>query len=287
MPVVQDEQGLAYIGGPYGDTLYVAEPDGDLRPVRSFGLEEGLQASRQRRILLAPDTIFVLEPETGVLFGDGDVRVRRLNRSGVQTGEEVGPGADGPAQLVAVACQNPDDPHDSKLTVLGVDPETGRPWRWVGKGARLLSWRPWTRPGLVLVTGDSTLVGVHGGSVTAWRGGQHEVVAYNAGVLQMLGNRALVGRSRGNQSLVKVDGDVFELGSPALWAELRPYRGPFAVERDDGSIVVLRRDGGELPSIGGIPGHLPAGVYDALVERPGGVFGLEISSEPRWVPAQI
>jgi hypothetical protein len=287
MPVVQDEQGLAYIGGPYGDTLYVAEPDGDFRPVHSFGLEEGRNASKQRRLLLAPDSIFVLEPADHVRFGDGDVRVRRFDRDGIQRSEEVGSGEPGPAQLVAVATQNPDNADDATLTVLGVDPETGRPLRWVRSQPRLVDWRPWTRSGVVLFTGQMTLVGVRGGVMMAWRGEDVERFRLNCGAAQMLGDRALVAGIRRNQSAVWVDGTVTELESPNIWRAFREYQGPFAVERADGSIVLLRMAGGELPSIGGAPGRLPPGIYDALLERPSGVFGLEISNEPRWVRAEL
>jgi len=287
MAVVRDELGTVYLGGPYGDTLYLAAPDGDFRPVHSFGIEKGRQAAKQRRILLTPGAIFVLEPAETVRFGDGDLRVRRLDRSGVQVGEETGPGDDGPAQLVAFATQNPEDREDGRLTVLGVDPDSGRPLRWMRRCATGVNWRPWTRRGVVLVTGDTTLVGVRGGSLLIWTGDQPQAVRISSGAVQQLGQRTLVAGIRSKQSAVWLDGVFVEADLPSLWTPSREYQGPFAVERADGSIVLLRADGGELPSIGGAPGHLPPGIYDALVERRDGVFGLEISNEPRWVSAEL
>jgi hypothetical protein len=48
--------------------------------------------------------------------------------------------------------------------------------------------------------------------------------------------------------------------------------------------VLLRREGGVLPALGGAPGHLPGGLYSGLAEVAGRLLAVAEEEPPRLVP---
>jgi len=284
--IVHDDSFVAYLGGPYGDTLYLSRDAGPFEAVRSFGIEAQEQATRQRRLLLAGDALFVLEPADGVLFGDGPLRVRRFDRAGHEGGEVVGPGEEGRAQLAARSQQDGAGA-PWVLECYGVDPERGVPLRWRRELAPRWTKRPWSRRGSPVWRGDAVYVPVHNVCLMVFAGETRREFPIKPGVLQRVGERVLMAGFRHGGAEVFLDGEIHALEGPPLWPHLREYCGPAAVERPDGSLVFLRADGGLLPGLFGPPGRLPAGLYDGIVRLAGGVFGIEIANGPRLVRAEL
>jgi len=281
--IVHDGKLAAYLGGPYGTTLYLARGAGPMEPVHEFELVEEQQAAAQRRLLLHEDSLFVLEPKDGVLFGDGDLRVRRFDRRGRFEDEVVGRGEEGRAQL-AVRSQQDGVGAPWILELYGVDLETGGPLRWRRELPPRWTKRPWSRRSSPAWLGDAVLVPVHNWRALVFEGEKRTEYPVKPGVAQRLKDRLLLVGSNGR---VLLDGEVHETGGPPPWPHGREYRGPAALERDDGSLVLLRADGGELPGLLGPGGRLPPGLYDGLVAMGGVSYGIEIAGGPRLVRAEL
>ncbi|MHC4939751.1 MAG: hypothetical protein ACYTHK_12340 [Planctomycetota bacterium] len=284
--IVHDDSLVAYLGGPYGETLFLSEGGGEFRAACSYGLEREEQAARQRRLLLTDEHIFVLEPAEGVLFDAGDMRVRRLDRAGEQVDEVVGPGEEGRAQLALLAEQE-DAESPTLLTAFGVDPGNGTPLRWQATVDPRRKRRPFSHRSIPAWCGDRFLAAIRGGPLWVFEGEQRTKYPVPCSVAQVIGDRALVIGTHQGQSFLWLDGELSRLPRRELHPQGRGFSGPAAVAREDGSLVLLRADGGELPGIGGAPGKLPAGLYDGLVRLAGGVFGVEVSKGPRLVRAEL
>jgi hypothetical protein len=284
--IVFDDSFVAYLGGPYGDTLSYSRDAGPFEEIASFGIDEEKQAAKQRRLLLHGETVFVLEPEESIEFDDGPLRVRRFDRSGATQGEEVGPGEEGRAQLASRSHQAGESA-PWIVSCFGVDPERGVPLRWSRELPTRWKRRPWTRRGSPVWRGDTLFVPVSNALLLEFSGDQCREHRLKPGIVQLLGERVLAVGHRDDGCETWLDGVRSKLPRPPLWPHLREYQGPAAVERDDGSLVFLRAHGGGLPSLGGAPGRLPPGLYDGLVRLAGGVFGVEIERGPRLVRAEL
>ncbi|MEM8885508.1 MAG: hypothetical protein AAGD14_15695 [Planctomycetota bacterium] len=284
--IAHDESLVAYLGGPAGETLYLAEPGGTFREAVRYGLEKKEQAARQRRLLLTPDCLFVLEPKEGVFFDEGDVRVRRLDRDGRELDVVEGRGDEGPAQMALLAVQ---DGRDAPLqvTAFGVDPETGLPWRWHREEEPQFRWRPWGRRSRPLWVGDTLYAPFHGKALRIYRAGVRETADILCGMVQRLRDRVLVVGYKDDRPAVWLDGAIRPVSGPPIFPYMREFRGAPAVERADGSLVLLRSEGGALPGLDGPGGTLPAGLYDGFVAVGGEVWGLEIANGPRMVRAEL
>ncbi|MHC4849607.1 MAG: hypothetical protein ACYTEG_14290 [Planctomycetota bacterium] len=284
--IVFDDCLVAYLGGPYGETLYLAEAGGSLRAVCSYGLEREAQAARQRRLLLAGEHLFVLEPAEGVMFDDGDLRVRRLDRAGRELDQVVGPGEQGRAQLALLAEQE-DAASPTRLTAFGLDPDRGTPLRWHAEVEPRRKRRPWSHRSSPIWRGDEFIAAIRGGPLYVFRGQERTKYSLGAGVAQLLGERALVVGHQGPKMVAWLDGVIHPLGSAQLFPRTRECQGPVAVERQDGSLVFLAVDGGELPGLFGPAGRLQAGLYDGLVRLADGVYGVEVANGPQLVRAEL
>jgi len=284
--IVFDDHLVAYLGGPYGETLYLSENGGSFQAACSYGLEREAQAARQRRLLLAGEHLFVLEPAEGVLFDDGDLRVRRLDRAGRELDQVVGPGEEGRAQLALLAEQE-DAASPTRLTAFGVDPERGTPLRWRAEVAPRRRRRPWSHRSSPVWRGEEFIAAIRGGPLYVFRGEERTRYPVAAGVAQLLGERALVVGEGRKSSAIWLDGEIHALPAPSLFPMNRECQGPVAVERPDRSLVFLAVGGGSLPGLFGPDGRLPAGLYDGLVRLADGVYGVEVANGPRLVRAEL
>jgi len=284
--IVHDDAFVAYLGGPLGETLYFAREGGAFEAVASFGLDEETQVAPQRRLLLAGDDLFVLEPAEGVVFDEGPLRVRRFDRAGRPTGEVEGPGEEGRAQLAAHSYQAGEGA-PWIVECYGVDPERFVPLRWRRELETRWTKRPWSRRGSPVWSGDRLFFPLHNKALLEFSGENRREHRLKPGLVQRLRDRVLAVGHRDSGCEAWIDGTLRKLPGPPLWPHLREYRGPAALERPDGGLVFLRAEGGVLPGLDGPPGRLPAGLYDGLIALAGGAYGIEIAKGPRLVRAEL
>ena len=280
-----DDTLVAHYGGLRGTVLSIAEPGGEFRQVVDFGLDKKMQAAAQRRLLLTEDHLFVMEPSEGVLF-DEMLRVRRFDRQGNELGVVEGRGEEGRAQLAVRGIQEPDG-GPLHLTCFGVDPKTGRPMRWEREVAPHKPGGPWTLRSSPVWLGDEVWVPFNQVSLFHFKGGTCEELPVTPGPLQALDGRAFCCTRQGSKGAVWVDGQHRVVWPQRLFPGPRPFSGAFLAPRPDGGYVVLRAEGGELPGLDGSPGRLPPGIYSGFVWGPAGVFGIEESTGPRMVLAEL
>jgi len=280
-----DDTLVVHYGGPGGAALSLAEPGGPFRVVIDFGLDPKIRAAPQRRLLLTPEHLFVLEPADGVLF-DEELRVRRFDREGNEVDQVVGRGEEGPAQLAVLASQEDADA-PLRLTCFGVDPNTGGPLRWQGEVASRFGGRPFQRRHSPVWLDDALYLPLRGAGLLRFRGAACEEFAISAGRLQVADGRLFCATLKEGQGAVWVDGARHVVWPGRLHPGTHGFAGPFLAPRPGGGYVVLRSAGGELPGFEGAPGRLAEGLYSALVSGPAGVFGIEESCGPRMVPAEL
>jgi len=280
---------LAHLGGWRGDLLSLSRDGGPPRPVAELGWDARAQVTPQRRLALAPDALFVLEPVAGPLL-DPPLRVRRFDLvRGTEVAREEGRGEEGEAAdhfrleraaggaVRAVRC--------------GVDRASGRPLYWEGRvpdlgqlavrpscsGTPLLAGGAWWYP--IRVEG---LLRVGGAGDAFWRGDPAPPL--------LLSGRAVVPGMRGRAAGLWQDGvwRPFPLGTPPLFPAYRaPLSGAAAPFR--GGVVALVRGGGPLPALDAGPAtpRLPEGVYAGLAALPEGLFGVADGAAPGLVPVAL
>jgi hypothetical protein len=81
-----------------------------------------------------------------------------------------------------------------------------------------------------------------------------------------------------------VDGRWLDATGPPLFPPWRHAPCALAGPGPGGSIVLLRRAGGELPALGGAPGRLAEGLYSGLAVVQGRLVAVAESEPPRLVP---
>jgi len=283
--IVFDDTLVAHYGGPRGAVLSLAEPGGAFRPAVDFGLDPKSKAAPQRRLLLTSEHLFVLEPAEGVLF-DEMLRVRRFDRQGNELSVVEGRGEEGRAQLATRGTQEPDG-GPLRLACFGVDPETGRPLRWEREVVPNKPRGSWTFRSSPVWLGDEAWVPYNQVSLFHFSGGSYEEIPIAPGPLQVLGGRVYCCTWESSKAAIWADGERRVIWPEPLYPGARAFSGAFLAPRPDGGSIVLRAAGGELPGLEGAPGRLPPGIYSGFVWGPAGVFGIEESTGPRMVPAEL
>lgn len=280
-----DDTLVAHYGGAGGATLSIAEPGGEFRVIAEFGRDPKSQAAAQRRLLLTPEYLFVLEPREGVLFAD-ELRVRRFERDGRELDTVEGPGEEGRAQLASLG-EQADANSPLKISCFGIDPENGRPLHWSAEMEPQFKKRPWTRRRSPAWLGEDLYVPVPGPGLLRFSAAGPEKLGVHVSQVVVLDGRLFANTQRNGDGAVWVDGASHVVCQGPLHPQTRWFAGSFLAPRPDGGYVVLRANGGELPGLEGAPGRLPAGLYSGLVFGPAGIFAIEESKGPRMVPAEL
>jgi hypothetical protein len=278
---------VAHLGGWRGDQLFVAEDGGELRPVAELGWDAHSQTTPQRRLRVTAEAIFVLEPTSGPLLVP-PLRVRRFDRSGRETGREEGAEASDAADLYFLAERGTSG---IRLRRAGLDAATGRPLFWEGTlEVELMHSEPYCS-GVPLATRGAWWYPVREeGLVRVGPGGHCEVLpGQPAPVVEAVGDRAVcVGTLRGRPG-AWVDGTWHALAGRPRFPAYRFPRLGIAVAGAGSDIVVLRRDGGDLPVLGGGRARLArdGAPYTGLVAVPGALLALTETGEPRLQPVEL
>lgn len=268
---------IAHLGGPRGDRLSLSRDAAPFEPVADLGWSEARQTTPQRRLLLTPDALFVLEPRETV-FLTPPFRARRFTHDGLErpaSEEQV----EGPGALIYSAVRQG---QEVRFVHGGVDVETGRPQRW----ERVLE-----TPLVVHNDGHSWgSVFRHGRSgETDWwypirseglirerQGGLRHWTCDPGPMSEVRGQAVCVAREG-----VLVDGEWVLRDGPYF----SPWNGPLtalAAEAPDGGLVVLHQERGARP------GRLPPGRYTALARVGEVVYAIEErSGAPKLVAVRF
>ncbi len=280
---------LAHLGGSRGDLLSLARDREGLRPVAELGWDASAQVTPQRRMVLTPEALFVLEPVSGPLLAP-PLRVRRFDpRTGAETGREEGRGEEGEA--AEHFCLERGAKQTIRALRCGIDAGSGRPLSWEGilpdlgqlrrephcSGTPLFCGGAWWYP--MRVEG---LLRIGGRGDAFWRGDAGPPLALH-------GKAVVVGVRRGRSGLWE-DGAWrrFPAGTPRLFPRYRaPLSGaaaPFA-----GGVVALVRRGGPLPVLDAPapPPRLPPGRYAGLAALPSGLVAVADGDSPTLVPVVL
>ena len=278
---------VAHLGGWRGDRLFVARDGGELRAAAELGWDAHTQTTPQRRLRVTPGEIFVLEPVAGPLLVP-PLLVRRFDFEGRETGREEGADASDAADLYFLAERAGRGP--VRLRRAGLDPATGRPLFWEGTLAiDLMRFEPYCS-GVPLGIGgvfwypvrEEGLVRVGPLGVEVSRGKP-------APLVERVGDRAVcVGTLRGRPG-AWVDGAWHAVAGRPVFPSYRFPRVGLAAAGAGADIVLLRRDGGDLPVVGSGTARLdPEGApYSGLVAVPGALLALAEAGGPRLVPVEL
>jgi hypothetical protein len=278
---------VAHLGGWRGDRLFVADEGAGLRPVAELGWDTHTQTTPQRRLRVAGREVFVLEPAAGPLLVP-PLRVRRFDLEGREVGCEEGADESDAADLYFLAER---DASGIRLRRAGLDAVTGRPLFWEGMlDVDLMRSEPYCS-GVPLATGGAWWYPVREeGLVRVGSGDRPEVLAGQpAPVVEAVGERAVcVGTLRGRPG-AWVDGTWHAFSGRPLFPAYRFPRQGIAVAGSGSDIVVLRRDGGDLPVLGTGRAHLArdGAPYSGLVAVPGALLALTEAGEPRLQPVEL
>jgi len=269
---------VAHLGGPRGDRLSLSLGGGPFEPVADLGWSEARQCAPQRRLLLTPDALFVLEPKERI-FLTPPFRARRFTHAGEEqpaSEDEI----EGPGALIYSATRSRPD-GAVRFVHGGIDIETGRPQRW----ERVLH-----TPLVVRNDGrswGSVFAHEHAGHTDWWypirseglvreRQGALRTWTCDPGPMSEVSGRAVCVAREG----VIVDGEWIMRDRPYF----PPWNGPLtalAAEAPDGSLVVLHQEHGPRP------GRVPPGWYTALARVGDVLYAIEEKSgSPRLVPVQ-
>lgn len=278
---------VAHLGGWRGDRLFVAPDGGALAPVAELGWDAHTQTTPQRRLRVVADEILVLEPVSGALLVP-PLRVRRFDLEGRETGREEGADESGAADLYFLAERA--GPGPVRVRRAGLDPATGRPLFWEGAlEVDLMRDEPYCS-GVPLATGDAWWYPVREeGLVRVGPGGVEVYPGRPAPLVEAVGGRAVCVGTRGGGPGAWVDGTWHAFAGAPLFP---PYRFPrlgIAGPGGGSDIVVLRRDGGDLPVVGAGRARLAEGgaPYTGLVAVPGKLLALAEADGPRLQPVEL
>jgi hypothetical protein len=268
---------VACLGGWRGDRLFVATRGGALTPVTELGWDAHAQATPQRRLLLVPGQILVLEPVAGALLLP-PLRVRRLDLLGNEISREEGEGVRGPAHLYFHARRA--GRGRTHVTRCGIDAATGKP---TVEEEEIAADLPRTRAecsGTPLLARGEAYYPVRGrglfrGAELCFRG--------DPASPQLVGDRVICAGNRGRRPGLYVDGRWHALPGPRLFPHWRAPLGPFVAPAGQG-LAVLRRGGGPLPVLDAPPLRLPPGSYSGLLEWNGRLLALADGETPSLVP---
>ncbi|MHC4550607.1 MAG: hypothetical protein ACYTEZ_17735 [Planctomycetota bacterium] len=279
---------VVHLGGWRGDRLFVAHGPGEMRPVAELGWDGRFQATPQRRLVVTPEEIFVLEPAAGPLLVP-PLRVRRFDFDGRERGREEGAEPSAAADLYFLAERA--GPGPVRLRRAGIDVERGRPLCWEGTlDVDLLVVEPYCS-GTPLRVGETwwypfreeALVRVAPDGVRVLAGGC-------APVVERVRDRVIcVGAIRRRGAGAWVDGMWSSLECPPLYMHFRyPRAGLVGAVGQDG-LVVLRQEGGRLPALQGRGGRLPPehAPYRGLVHVPGALLAVTEGEAPALVPVEL
>ncbi len=265
---------LACLGGWRGDLL-VTNRNGLLAPVAELGWDARTQTTPQRRLLLHEDHVFVLEPVSGYQLLP-PLRVRRFDLKGRELAREEG-GDRGPAHLSYHA-------RGSHVTRCGIDPATGRPTvEEEDLGTHLPAGRLKECSGAPLAAFGAIhypvrMRGLFRGPELLFRGDPARPQLVR-GEVMCAGNR------RGRPGLWR-GGAWHPLVGKRLFPDWRAPMGPLVAPLGEG-VLVLRREGGELPVLGAPPARLPKGIYSGLVVLDTRLWALAEGELPTLVPVEI
>lgn len=278
---------VAHLGGWRGDRLFVASDGGELRPVAELGWDAHTQTTPQRRLRVVSGEIFVLEPQAGALLVP-PLRVRRFDLDGRETGREQRVDESEAADLYFLAER--EGPGPVRVRRAGLDPETGRPLFWQGLlDVDLMRDEPYCS-GVPLATGNAWWYPLREeGLVRVGPGGVGVFAGRPAPLVEAVGDRAVcVGTRRGRPG-AWVDGTWHALEGPPLFPAYRFPRLGMAVPGAGSDIVMLRRDGGDLPVLGAGRARLDRGgaPYTGLVAVPGKLLALAETGGPRLQPVEL
>jgi len=285
--IVAGGQVVAHLGGWRGDQLFVAPDGAELRPVAELGWDAHTQTTPQRRLRVTAQEIFILEPLAGPLLVP-PLRVRRFDFLGREIGREEGADASDAADLYFLAERT--GPGPVRLRRAGLDPATGRPLFWEGaldldlmRDEPYCSGVPFAADGAVWYpVREEGLVRVGPGGVEVFSGQPAPLVEGVSGRAVCLGAR------RGRPG-AWVDGSWREVPGGRLFPSYRFPRLGLAVAGRGSDIVLLRRDGGDLPVLGTGRARLaPDGApYTGLVTVPGALLALAETGGPRLQPVEL
>lgn len=269
---------VACLGGWRGDGLFVSRGGRPLARVADLGWDEPTQTTPQRRLLLREADLFVLEPVRGFLLLP-PLRARRFALDGRELAREEG--ADrGPALLAyhARAAEG-----RSRVTRCGVDPATGRP---VVEEEDLSVDLP---GGRAECSGVPLLVSGAVHYPVRMRGlfrGVEQLFDGDPAVPQAVGGELACAANRRGRPGVWWGSAWHRLPGRRLFPDWRAPLGPVVVPFG-GGLVVLRREGGELASLGGPQARLSKGIYSALVLLGGTPWALFEAEAPRLVRVEV
>lgn len=270
---------VACLGGWRGDGLFVSRGGRGLERVAELGWDAATQTTPQRRLLLREADLFVLEPVEGFLLRP-PLRVRRFDLAGLELQREEG----GDRGLATLAYHARAEGGRSRVTRCGVDPSTGRPTiDEEDLPVDLPGGRPECSGIPALVAGAFHYpVRMRG----VFRGGECLFEADPA-IPQVLHGELVCAGNRHGSPGVWARGSWHRLDGTRLFPDWRAPLGPLVAHCGHG-VLVLRREGGDLPGIDAPSARLPAGIYSALVQLEGRVWAVaEATSGPTLVQVAL
>jgi hypothetical protein len=276
---------VACLGGWRGDGLFVSRGGSALARVAELGWDAATQTTPQRRLLLREADVLVLEPVHGFLLLP-PLRARRFDFEGRELGSEEG-GDRGPAMLAYHARAAAGG--RSRVTRCGIDPATARP---TVEEEDLAADLPCGRPEC---SGTPALAAGAVHYPVRMRGlfrGPERLFEGDPGIPQTLGDLApavgdgglVCAGNRDGEPGLWAGGAWHRLPGARLFPAWRAPLGPLVVRSGEGCLV-LRREGGDLPSLRASPARVPPGIYSALVTIAGVPYAVaESAAGPTLVP---
>ncbi|HEX5136434.1 MAG TPA: hypothetical protein VFY93_05650 [Planctomycetota bacterium] len=277
MIAVRDDT-VACLGGWRGDGLCVSRGGGPLVRVADLGWDGAKETTPQRRLLLRDGDLFVLEPVSGHLLLP-PLRARRFDLEGRELGVEEG--ADPGPALLSFHARTVEG--RSRVTRCGIDAATGRPTLAEEDLDADLSTPLAECSGIPLVQSGVVHYPVRGRGL--FRGAER-LFEGDPGIAQAIGGDVVCAGHQDDKPGVWAGGAWHRLAGRRLFPGWRAPLSPLAVPVG-ASLLVLRREGGELPDLGGAKGRLPPGIYGALFLLGGRPWALREAESPSLVAVEV